>query len=91
MGFPRSTAFPRSMPLVQPSFCSPRLRPLTPETCEVISGGVVRMSVISLQALLPRFGSDVAVTPATTDPGGSTTTNIDSIGTSLVSVSAIYL
>ncbi len=49
------------------------------------------MSVISLQALLPRFGSDMAVTPATTDPGGSTTTNIGSIGTSLVSVGAIYL
>ncbi|MFZ4565474.1 MAG: hypothetical protein ACOYMY_03345 [Prochlorococcaceae cyanobacterium] len=49
------------------------------------------MSVISLKALLPRFGTDAAVTPSTSDPGGSTTTNIGSIGTSLVSVGAIYL
>jgi hypothetical protein len=79
------------MPLAQPSLCPPGLRPLTPEACEALSGGAVRMSVISLKALLPRFGTDAAVTPSTSDPGGSTTTNIGSIGTSLVSVGAIYL
>lgn len=78
------------MPLPQPSLCSPGFRPLRSEDCEVISGGAVRMSVISLKALLPRFGSDVAITPSSSDPGGSTT-NIGSIGTSLVSVGAIYL
>lgn len=79
------------MPPAHPLLCSPLLCPLSPEACEVLSGGAVRMSVISLKALLPRFGTDAAVTPSSTDPGGSTTTNIGSIGSSLVSVGAIYL
>ncbi|MEB3239651.1 MAG: hypothetical protein VKM68_05485 [Cyanobacteriota bacterium] len=40
---------------------------------------------------MPRFGSDGPAPAPSPDPGSSSITNIGSIGTSLVSVGAIYL
>lgn len=65
------------------------LVPLSTEASENVQGGAISIPVLSLNRLLPRFGSDAS--PASADSGASSITNIGSIGTSMVSVGAIYL
>ena len=65
------------------------LVPLSTEASEKVQGGAISIPVLSLNRLLPRFGSDAS--PVSADAGATSITNIGSIGTSLVSVGAIYL
>jgi len=67
------------------------LETLSPEACEAVQGGAISIPVLSLKTLLPRFGSNGPAPAPSSDPGSSSITNIGSIGTSLVSVGAIYL
>ncbi len=76
-----------TIPVVTPC----RLRSLPPEACEAIQGGAISMPVLSLKTLLHRLSSVGSASAPSSDPGGSSITNIGSIGTSMVSVGAIYL
>lgn len=68
-----------------------RLELLSPEACEAVQGGAISIPLLSLKTLLPRFGNGGSAAAPSSDPAGSSITNIGSIGTSLVSVGAIYL